>query len=314
VIIDKREYWSRYWHQGHLTSLPCGFATNYDGEFLGFWEAQFALLNCGERILDVCSGNGAIALLAQDYSQRNALDLKVKAVDAADIDVTALVAHNLRLAPTIQAIEFVPNTLLEDMVEESESVNLVTSQFGIEYTDWNLSAKNIGRILKSGGYFSLVCHHSDTKIVARMEVMQREYAQLCNMDIFSREPGPENATDFPAVFIRRLDNALDTIYDMFQNDRSSEVLSGIGGQLDKILELTVREFHAGFQRFLQLREGVIISYATSSDLLALNRRLQEFPDWFEVFIEEGLELLRSGDIHYHTGETAGKSYQFRKPA
>ncbi|HEY9119557.1 MAG TPA: hypothetical protein VIN33_07345, partial [Marinobacter sp.] len=57
-----------YWRQGHLTSLPCGFSLNYDGEFLQFWHQQFALLGAGACVLDVCSGNGSIALLARDYS------------------------------------------------------------------------------------------------------------------------------------------------------------------------------------------------------------------------------------------------------
>lgn len=310
--IDTRKEWSNYWRQGHLTSLPRGFSSNYDGEFLQFWNAQFALLNPGGRILDVCSGNGSIALLAQDYSDRKGLNFRIKAIDAAEIDVTSLVRQNPKLAKHIQAIQFQPDTLLEDMNEEPESVDLVTSQFGVEYTEWQSSARNIYRALKPGGYFSLICHSFDSKITTQMERQQLDYALLMDVDIFSRKIEFERSRDFPRSFVQQLDNALDTIYAIFKENRTSDVLSGVGRELENIRALAIRDFAAGFQRFTQFREGVKISYATASDLVAVNHRLQQFPNWYEVFIDAGFELSQSGDIHYHTAELAGRFYQFTK--
>lgn len=312
MSIDTRGQWSNYWRQGHLTSLPCGFESNYDGEFLQFWNSQFLLLKPGSCVLDVCAGNGSIALLAQDYSDRHRLDLQVKAVDAADIDATALIEKNPAFQRQIQAIEFIPNTLFEDFAAEADSMDLVSSQYGIEYTDWETSAKKIHQLLRPGGYFSLICHAFDSKIMTQMEIQQRDYARLIDIELFSQELDLQDARAFPEKFVKQLASALDTIYAMFKQDRTSDVFSAVGPELEKIGRVTLKDFVAGFRQFNQFAQGVKISFATSSDLLAVNRRLTQSPDWFLVFSDTGLEFLQSGDIHYRTKERAGKYYQFRK--
>ena len=311
--IKKKEHWSNYWRQGHLTSLPCGFEANYDGEFLRFWDEQFALLGSGACVLDVCSGNGSIALLAQDYSRRKSLGFTIKAVDAADIDVSSAVKKNAALAQHLAAIEFVPNTLLERITEEPESADLVTSQFGIEYTDWNRSAKNVHRILKRGGYFSMVAHTLDSTIITQIELQLRDYNRLLNVEIFSRAFALEGSENSPGKFVSQLDHALDKIYEMFKRSRS-DVLSGVGSALDNIRKLTVKQFDEGFQAFAQLRAGVRVSHSIANDLLRVGRALGKSPEWYRVFMEYGLELIESGALHYHTGEVAGKFYRFRKSA
>ena len=311
--IDTRYQWSNYWRQGHLTSLPCGFAANYDGEFLQFWNQQFTLLNKGDCVLDVCSGNGSIALLAQQYSDRRALALDVKSVDAADIEINTLIEKNPNIADQIRAIEFVSNTLLEEMTEESATVHLITSQYGIEYTDWQLSAENVNRLLKSGGYFSLICHSFDSKIMRHMEFQHSDYARLAGLDIFCREFKGETDLCDQRKVVDEFDHALDLIYAMFNENRASDVLSAVGGELEKIRRLLLQDFTAGIQQFSRFQQGVYISYATSSDLVAVSRKIKQHPDWFEVFSDAGMQLLQSGHINYHTGEKAGKYYQWRKP-
>ncbi|WP_439133308.1 class I SAM-dependent methyltransferase [Pseudomaricurvus sp.] len=313
MSIDKKQQWSNYWRQGHLTSLPCGFSSNYDGEFLRFWEEQFGLLAQGSCVLDVCSGNGSIALLAQDYSERAKLDLKVNAVDAADIDISALIQKNPAFSRRLKAITFIPNTLFENLSEERDSADLITSQYGIEYTDWNISAKKIYRLLRPGGYFSLICHTFDSTIMTQMELQQHDYAALMNLDIFSREIEFEHSHDFPEQFVKQLDHALDAIYAIFKQARTSDLLSKVGTELEAIRRETMHDFSQGFQRFTQFQRGIHISYATASDLVTVNRKLEQSPEWFEVFMDKGLDLIKSGDVHYHTSEKAGKFYQFRKP-
>jgi ubiquinone/menaquinone biosynthesis C-methylase UbiE len=313
VGIDATQQWSNYWRQGHLTSLPCGFSANYDGEFLRFWTSQFAPLRPGSCVLDVCSGNGSIALLAQDYSDRHGLALDIKAVDAADIDASALIEKKPAFERQIQAIEFIPNTLFEDLPAEAASVDLVTSQYGIEYTDWELSADKIFHVLKPGGCFSMVCHDFDSKIMTQMEVQQRDYTRLLSIDLFAQEIEPQDARTDPEKFVKQLASALDTIYAMFNQDRTSEVFSAVGPELEKIGRETLNDFNSGLKRFSRFAQGIKISYATSSDLLAVNRRLQQSPDWFEVFVDKGLVLAQTEYIHYRTKERAGKYYQFSKP-
>lgn len=312
-VVDKSSaHWSKFWSQGHLTSLPYGFTSNYDGEFVHFWNKQFALLNNGDCVWDVCSGNGSIALLAQDFSQAKNLGLRVKAIDAADINITSITARHREFARHVEAIEFIPNTRLEDISAEPQSVSLVASQYGIEYTRWEQSARNINRVLKHGGYFSMICHSLDSKIVNQMELQHEDYARLCSLDIFARPIEIKRDPESLRKFIFKLDHTLDEIHAMFKKDRSSAVLANLGRELENILKLTVKDVPAGLRSFMQFRQGVNNSYAISQDLLDVNRKLRGVANWYEVFVDEGLELIESGDIHHRSGENAGKFYQFRK--
>ena len=63
--------WSDYWAAGNLTSLPSDFAHNYDGEIKAFWFKIFDDLPDKSAILDVCTGNGAVAYLALDFAKAN---------------------------------------------------------------------------------------------------------------------------------------------------------------------------------------------------------------------------------------------------
>lgn len=315
VSTDATQQWSNYWRQGHLTSLPSGFSSNYDGEFLQFWNSQFALLKPGSRMLDVCSGNGSVALLARDYADRHKLDLEIKAVDAADIDIETLKTNKPGLARQIEAIEFLPNTPIEDLSAEAASADLVTSQFGIEYTDWDASAQTVARTLTPGGYFALICHALESTIMTRMEKQHRDYARLFDISLFDQEiqADDRNHPAFREQFIRQLGAALDTLYGMFQQDRTSDVFAAIGPELEKIGKETLKDFHSGLRWFIHFTSGLKISYSTSADLLSVNRRLQQSPDWIEVFVDSGLQLTGTEAIHYRTGEHAGQAYQFRKP-
>jgi SAM-dependent methyltransferase len=314
VRIDTRHQWSNYWRQGHLTSLPSGFSSNYDGEFLGFWEQQFALLKPAGHMLDVCSGNGSIALLAQDFSDRHNLNLAIKAVDAANIDPLALAENNPGFKTQIAAIEFVPNTSFENFDGKAASVDLIASQYGIEYTDLHQAAENVARLLRPGGYFSVVSHCLESKIMAEMEVQQRDYARLVEMDLFAEEIVLQDVVADPNKFVEQLDATLDNIYAIFVKDRSSDVLSAAGPELEKIRHQILKDFDTGLRQFTKLVRGIQISFATSSDLLSVNRKLRQFPNWISLFTDKGLELTHTGYIHYQTKERAGKYYQLCKPA
>ena len=76
------DHWSDYWSRGSLTSLPQDFAANYDGEVAEFWQGAFSGLDDTGRMIDLCTGNGAIALLAAEYFASEKPDIEIVAVDA----------------------------------------------------------------------------------------------------------------------------------------------------------------------------------------------------------------------------------------
>lgn len=60
--------WEQFWRHGSVTTFERSGNPNYDGEIREFWERQFATLREGARIVDLATGNGAVALLAAEYS------------------------------------------------------------------------------------------------------------------------------------------------------------------------------------------------------------------------------------------------------
>jgi len=312
-VTTSKTHWSEYWRQGNLTSLPRGFANNYDGEFVSFWEAEFARLQAGSRVLDVCSGNGSIALLAQDYSSREHLNFQVKASDAAQTDVSALIRSRPHFREHIEAIEFIPDSRVEILQEAAASVDLVSSQFGIEYTDWRVSAANIHRMLKPGGHFAMVCHSCDSKILREMELQQAQYEQIAHIALFSAVHTDVKAPGFAADFPQKLEATLDELYQLFQKRRASQLLSTAGKKLEQIRSLALRQPDDGLREFVHFRDAINTSRGVAADLLAVNHALRGSPHWHDAFTDAGLELLDSGTIRYRTGEIAGSSYRFIKP-
>ncbi len=310
---DAQDHWSRYWQQGHLTSLPHGFKSNYDGEFLDFWNAQFAQLAGGHVVLDVCSGNGSIALLAQAFSTSNRLDLVVKALDAATITSAPLLAANPAWARHVHAIEFIDNTPLEQLALPSSSVDLVTSQFGIEYTDWTVAAAAIFRVLKPGAHFALVCHTPESKILREMEQQCGDYDKLFELEVFDGGLLSAVGNTAPDEVRGRLNRGLDNIYRLFERNRASAVLSGIGRTLDNILKQSGTDFATAMRNYAQLQQQVELSRGIARDLLGVHLALRDTPRWHEVFVTAGMERLDAGEIRYGTGEIAGHYHRFARP-
>lgn len=312
VDRDATGHWTHYWRQGHLTSLPCGFESNYDGEFLTFWNAQFAALDKGAVVLDVCSGNGSIALLAQEFSARNELGLQVQAVDAAGIEVAPLIAANPAYATHVRAIRFITDTPLEQLELPAVSVDLVTSQFGIEYTDWAAAAGVVTRVLQPGGHFALLCHTPESRILPEMERQCRDYDSLYALEVFSGALAADVGSAPPDEVRQRLNGGLDSIFALFKDDRASVLLGGLGRTLENIYRQSATDFDAAMRNYLQLQRQVDLSRGIARDLLAVHHALRAAPQWHDAFVAAGLARLDSGVIRHHTGDIAGRWHRFRK--
>jgi len=156
---DRR--WSNYWAQGHVHSLGRAYdGGNYSGSIRDFWQRVFDTLPEGARVLDICSGNGAVALLAVDYSSEHQRGLVVDAVDRAEID------PEQALGPEVAAaIRFQGGVAVESLPFEADSFDLVTAQYGLEYTDAHTSVPELARVLRPGGQLAVIHHHPDSHVI-----------------------------------------------------------------------------------------------------------------------------------------------------
>ncbi len=80
------EQWDRYWAYGNIHSFSQVSGGNYQGAIADFWKSRFETLESESRILDIATGNGAIALLALESSDQRSAHFEILGVDLADID------------------------------------------------------------------------------------------------------------------------------------------------------------------------------------------------------------------------------------
>ena len=158
--------WSVYWEKGSITTFLGRFNDNYDGEVQQFWHKIFAGLAQGAQIVDLATGNGALALLARQYAHRNGVDYGVTGVDYAAIDPLRQFADQPAYRRHLRRIRFLPKTRIEQTGLPGASYDLVMSQFGVEYGDPDGTANEIIRLVRpDGGRFAALMHHESSAIV-----------------------------------------------------------------------------------------------------------------------------------------------------
>lgn len=159
------EQWSRYWRHDSITTFARQFNTNYDGEFAEFWNAQFERLAESARIVDLATGNGAIALLAQQYAVTHGKQFSVCGLDYAAIEPATVLGQHADLAPLIAGIEFKSGVRMEVTGLDAASVDLLTSQYGLEYAEPKAAAAEAWRLLAPDGRIALIMHHNESRVV-----------------------------------------------------------------------------------------------------------------------------------------------------
>lgn len=156
------KHWSEYWKLGHLTSFGADFQGNYTGLLKVRWSNVFSCLPSEFNVLDVATGNGALPLLVQDYFSQSDIKGVVKGIDYADINTLPLAdSHynkNIR-------IELIGNTPAEKLPFRNGEFNAVISQFGIEYSNLELSLAEVERVLAPDGLFHGIMHHRESVII-----------------------------------------------------------------------------------------------------------------------------------------------------
>jgi SAM-dependent methyltransferase len=151
--------WNQYWHSDRIASCFDGAgARNYDESVTAGWRAFFGALPARSRILDLCTGNGAIAILAAEASLGQAKSFDIVAVDQADIDPRAYLSRH---QPELATIAFRPGTRVESLPFADRSIDAVVSQYGVEYSDLARTLAEIGRVAAAGARVRLVLHAAE---------------------------------------------------------------------------------------------------------------------------------------------------------
>jgi len=146
-------------------------ARNYAEEVAAGWRIFFEQLPARTLVLDLCTGNGAIALIAAEVSRRKANDMIVVGVDQADIDPLRYVDS---FREDLETIEFKAGVRVEKLPFADRSAGAVVSQYGIEYSQMDRSLAEVGRVLSPGGRLRFVVHAAEGAIAAGAEKSVKE--------------------------------------------------------------------------------------------------------------------------------------------
>jgi SAM-dependent methyltransferase len=157
--VADRAIWNRYWQSDRIASCFDDAGThNYPESIADGWRAFFGSLPGGTRILDLCTGNGAIAVIAAEISRAEDKGFEIIAVDQADIDPIAFVSGHKE---ELELIDFRPRADVEALPFGDDSFGAVVSQYGIEYTELSRSLDELFRVTAPGGRARLVLHAAE---------------------------------------------------------------------------------------------------------------------------------------------------------
>ncbi|MGY6587401.1 MAG: class I SAM-dependent methyltransferase [Wenzhouxiangella sp.] len=305
------DHWSRYWANGALTSLPDDFRENYDGELVTFWFARFAELPHPAVVLDVCTGNGAVALLAARWASEQAeSEISVIAVDAARLDPSAIARRWPSQAALLSRIEFRPETPLETLVMEPGSVDLICSQYGLEYCDLEQTIPRLADALKPGGELVMLAHDLTTAMVETMQAEQKEYALLESLGfirllkrwsdgLLDAEAIQAGLASTASALAEQPSTAGPLIAQVVQSCRA--LLGMPPGQL-----LAQKPQAAAY--WSQLEAGRL----RVEDMLRVNRQIGQGGQWLSLFDQAGLSLIETQPIRYQGRHHVGTARRWRK--
>ena len=176
--------WSSFWRQGFITTFGASQPNNYDGVVREFWREKFIDLPTGARILDIATGNGAIATMAAEVGDQRQKDFFIAATDLAAINST--IVGDTEAARLRDSICFHSHTPCEEQPFEDDSFDLVSSQFGFEYSNVELTLREVRRVLMPpAGRFIAISHHANSALIeaAKVELDIYQYA-LEELDLF----------------------------------------------------------------------------------------------------------------------------------
>lgn len=150
-------YWDLWWKDGVKASCLEGAKGGYTGETERRWGEVFAALPKGSKVLDVCTGNGAVAAIAQRTSDQRQLGLDITAMDRAKIDPPRFVRGDKAL----KKITFLAERDVEDTGLPDAGYDIVTSQYGVEYADLDRALPELARLVAPGGRVCIATHAAE---------------------------------------------------------------------------------------------------------------------------------------------------------
>lgn len=162
--------WSAYWKTGFSGSCVANNSDEFPAAVKSFWKGFcLSTFKNNMQILDLCSGGGVLPHLFVKVSDDD-LHLTINSSDYSEVEHdTFNLGH--------KKINFMANCNCENLPFNTNSYDILTSSYGIEYSHIEKTIAETKRVMKSGGYFALVMHTDDSEIVKNAQ-LQRQQGQF----------------------------------------------------------------------------------------------------------------------------------------
>ena len=169
--------WDSFWRYDRISSFQSApGAANYGPAIAEGWRTFLASLPDGATVLDLCTGNGAIAVMAVAAGKQ----FTVTGTDLADVDPTRFVSIN---RAELERVCFLPRTPAEVLPFEDRSLDCIVSQYGVEYSDLARSIPEAVRVLASGGQLRLAMHAAEGAVARDTRTALADADFLIDLDL-----------------------------------------------------------------------------------------------------------------------------------
>lgn len=169
--------WDQYWQDGRLASCGGEGGANYQPVIAEGWRRFFGTLQDDARILDVCTGNGAVARLAAEAASALGRHVVIEAVDSAAI-------HPVELGSGAGMIHFSPRICAEDLPFPDKCFDVIVGQYALEYTDVERTLAELKRVSRETADIRFVTHASGSVVVQEAKRQLEDTERLLATGVF----------------------------------------------------------------------------------------------------------------------------------
>lgn len=306
-------HWSAYWESGAKHSLPQDFIGNYDREIAAFWHDQFLRLPQRGAVLDICTGAGAIALLAARWAHHQNRSISITAIDGAAVNLDDLFERWGRLGRFISSINFMFSSPLEriDVAHFANSFDLIVSQYGVEYCNLEDVAPMLSAALRPGGCFAMITHSPDSSIMKTMRNELADYETLVDTGYFDLLLSWANQQITQRDLMAHLGSVSRTL--QLLSTRSPLIASVIKTN-KAIANQTADVILAQHSQARAYLEQLQTAQSRLSDVLKVSQKVAKGHSWLHPLLDSGLVLTAQDHILVDKQHVAGMGWILEKPA
>jgi len=174
--------WTRYW-QADVIDACVPENPQVQRGLDRCWQQFFGRLPNAARVLDLGTGNGALALRALAEAERCGRMLEIHGVDAARIDPARYVAGEQRAR--LAKVHFHAGVSIESLPFEADRFDCVVSQYAFEYADIERAANEVVRVLRPGALAKFLVHSADAPVVEEVREALHAMRQIAASSLFA---------------------------------------------------------------------------------------------------------------------------------